>query len=282
VISLGAYRRGRYHPRMLVVRSEVRRLVRNLLRHANKSGILTVAISHPVVDFRPRRPPYVISHTVLCAGPYAVRRLHGRRLVMTGYPGFDEMPQVPQSGPATPRVLVNDAILHALVVRGHERREVHERWLEEIETACRAVNLPLVVSRHPRSVPPQRPLPTDSRPIYDLLTEATLLITPPSSVLMEGLQMGVPCVCHRAPAGTAIEVDTFDEPLGAFRNTVGAEPLAEAVAEARSCVGRAREVAQAFLADHVSTVPGRTMTQRVVDALVEQLDRPERERTLDP
>jgi hypothetical protein len=91
--------------------------------------------------------------------------------------------------------------------------------------------------------------------------------------LLEGLQMGVPCVCHHVFGGTVIAIDDFDEPLGAFRNTVGAEALAEAIAEARTRAGRARETADAVLAEHASSVPGRTMTQRVVDALAERLNR---------
>jgi len=94
------------------------------------------------------------------------------------------------------------------------------------------LNLPFVVSCHPRDVAAQKVWPTDSRPVYDLLAEATLLISPPSTVLLEGIQMGMPGVCHRAPSWNVI--DAFDELLGAFRNALGAEALTEAVAEARA------------------------------------------------
>jgi len=268
VIGFDDYSRGRYRPGLLVARSEIHRPVRSLLAHANWADIPTAAIAHPIVDFRPRRPPYIVARTVLCAGPFTARRLKGQRLVTAGYPGFDEMPQVPPGGPAPPRVLVN------LPVAPYPKyQELRDRWMDEVETACRAVNLPFVVSCHPRDVAAQKVWPTDSRPVYDLLAEATLLISPPSTVLLEGLQMGVPGVCHRAPSWNVI--DAFDEPLGAFRNTLGAEALTEAVAEAAARAGRARETAQAFLAEHVSATPGRTMTQRVVDALVELVNRPQ-------
>jgi len=277
VIGLDAYARGRYRPGLLVARSEIHRFVRHLLAHGNWAGIPTAAIAHPVVDLRPRPvAPYAISRTVLCAGPFTARRLKGPRLVTTGYPGFDELPQVRPGGPAMPLILVNNSINHARPVSmSCGRQEIRNRWMEEVEAACRAVNLPFVVSPHPRAVRAEQPWPTDLRSVYDLLAEATLLISPPSSVLLEALQMGVPCVCHRAPSGTASEVDTFDEPLGAFRNTVGVEALAEAVTEAAGRAGRARETAQAFLSEHVSATPGRTMTQRVVDELVELVNRPQ-------
>lgn len=268
LVPIERYVAGYAKPRVLVVRSEVDDVIRGLVEHANRVGVATAALAHPVINFTRYPDPYTTSSTVLCAGRFTAARMRRTGLVITGFPGFDEYVTRERGTPESKRVLVNLSLQRGLGPKGVVLEDVRLRWMTEVRTACDAVGASFVVSRHPSDVGATYDWPVDPRSVYDLLPGAWVVISPPSTVLLEALAMGIPGVCHRDEAIAPFEMDTFDEPRGAFCNTTGVRPLVEALRAEWDQLAPPRARFRTFLDEHLALDSDRSATERIADALV--------------
>src|SRR5262245_52608858 len=134
----------------------------------------------------------------------------------------------------------------------------HQAWLEQATGACRAVGVPFEISCHPSyRLPP--PFVASPREFRDLMPEAALLITQPSTLVHEAMAAGKPVVLFPAVGEPLIE---FADPKGAFE--IAHDPaelpalLRAALADKDGYHARRRP----FLDFHVSIDPHVTAVER--------------------
>ncbi len=138
-------------------------------------------------------------------------------------------------------------------------------WGRAAEDAALAIDPGVVFSVHPASRPPQPSANVTKAPIRDLLSEAAVLISRPSTVVYQALAAGVPVLLFPTPEEDPGE---FADPAGAFE-TARAAPDLLARAEAFAAAPRFPAAAAAFLARHVSFDPARSADQRIAAALAD-------------
>lgn len=164
----------------------------------------------------------------------------------------------------TPSVAPFDFAVIAYKYPGFGEAKQHA-WLEQTTGACRAAGLPFEISCHPsyRLPPPFVPSPREFR---DLIPEAAVLITQPSTVVHEAMAAGKPVVLFPAPDEPLME---FGDPKGAYEIAHAPAALPDLLRAALADRDGYRERCRPFLAFHVSIDPHVTAVERIAQALIE-------------
>lgn len=140
-----------------------------------------------------------------------------------------------------------------------------QEWLEHATGACRAAGLPFRISCHPSYRLPAAFAPSQ-REFRDLMPEAAVLISQPSTVVYEAMAAGKPVVLFPVASEPLLE---YADPKGAFE--IARDPadlpalLRAALAGKDSC----RERCRPFLDFHVSIDPNATAVERIAQALAQ-------------
>lgn len=140
----------------------------------------------------------------------------------------------------------------------------HQAWLEQATGACRAVGLPFEISCHPSyRLPP--PFVASQREFRDLMPEAAVLITQPSTLVHEAMAAGKPVVLFPAGGEPLME---FGDPKGAFEIARDPADLPALLRAALAGKDGHRERCRPFLDLHVSIDPSVTAVERITQALI--------------
>lgn len=140
----------------------------------------------------------------------------------------------------------------------------HQEWLEQSASACRSVGMPFEISCHPSYRLPAG-FSAAQREFRDLMPEAAVLITQPSTLVYEAMAAGKPVVLFPAA----------DEPLLEYADPKGAFDIAREAAELPALLRAAleagkdnyRDRCRAFLDFHVSIDPQVAAVERIAQAL---------------
>ena len=140
-----------------------------------------------------------------------------------------------------------------------------QAWLEQTTGACRALGIPFEISCHPSYRLPQA-FAASQREFRDLMPEAAVLITQPSTLVYEAMAAGKPVVLF----------PVADEPLLEFADPNGAFDMAREPAELPALLRAAlagrhdyRERCRAFFDLHVSIDPQIAASERIAQALIQ-------------
>jgi hypothetical protein len=268
VNSLRDFSEGRLRPGLLLVRTDSDKCSRILLHYGKKTGILTAAIAHPLINFQRKPDQFQLPDHVLCSGSYTASRMRREDVEVTGFPYFDRFLAQPEKSGHANLVLVNVALPRGLEHAIPEIGSYRKNWVNEALDASRSLGLDTLVSIHPRDTMPRFDWPVSPQPIEVFLPDAAVVVSPPSTVIFTALALGVPVACHQCPPLRQSMPDAFDEPYGAFRVSENLAELTQSIDEAISSSSTCREKSQEFFTRHISVIPERTMTERAVDAII--------------
>jgi hypothetical protein len=138
-------------------------------------------------------------------------------------------------------------------------------WLEQCASACRTLGLPFEISCHPSyRLPP--PFGASQREFRDLMPEAAVLITQPSTLVHEAMAAGKPVVLFPAAHELLME---FADPKGAFEIARDAADLPALLRTALAAKDSYRERSRPFLEFHVSIDPNITAVERMARTLIQ-------------
>jgi hypothetical protein len=140
----------------------------------------------------------------------------------------------------------------------------HE-WLEHAIGACRAVGLPFEISCHPSYRLPAAFAPAQ-REFRDLMPEAAVLISQPSTVVYEAMAAAKPVVLFPVADEPLLE---YADPKGAFEIARDPADLPALLRAALAGRGRYRERCRPFLDFHVSIDPNVAAVERIAQALIQ-------------
>jgi hypothetical protein len=272
VNSLRDFSDGRLRPGLLLLRTDSDKCSRLLLDYGKKTGIKTVAIAHPLINFQRKPNQFQMPDHVLCSGSYTASRIRRERVEVTGFPYFDRFLAQAEKPGRTNLVLVNVALPRGLEHAVPEIGTYRKNWVNQVLDASRSLGLDTLISIHPRDTMPRFDWPVNLGPIERFLPDAAVVVSPPSTVIFTALALGVPVACHQCPPLRQRMPDAFDEPHGAFRVSENLAELTKSIEEAIACPSNCREKSQEFFTRHISVIPGRTMTERTVEAIVGLLD----------
>jgi hypothetical protein len=148
---------------------------------------------------------------------------------------------------------------------GNAPPERRENWLLGAIRACQAVGLSVQVSRHPSNSDPLN-VPLADREFRDLLVDASVVVSRPSTVLLESMAAGKPVVLYPDIDDGLLE---FGEPRGAFDIARSSMELTAALQTALAEKETYRDRCKSFFEFHVSIDPQLSAIDRIVEALIE-------------
>ena len=273
ISSLHDYSAGRIRPAALVVRTDADQGSRKLLCHGNKSGIITAALAHSLINFRRKPNQYQLPHHIFCAGHYTARRLKREGIEITGFPYFDQFLQQPEKLEETDLVIVNVALPRGLVHAVPEIDTYRKNWVNEVLQASRTLGLNALVSVHPRDTSPHFDWPVKLEPIEQFLPNAAVVVSPPSTVIFTAMALGTPVACHQCPPVRQQMPGAFDEPRGAFRISEDLNELTKSIEEAVTWQSDYRKTSKEFFSRHISVIPERSMTERTALAIMRLINK---------
>lgn len=139
-----------------------------------------------------------------------------------------------------------------------------QAWLDQATGACRTLGLPFEISCHPSyRLPP--PFVASQREFRDLVPQAAVLITQPSTLVHEAMATGKPVVLFPAGGEPLIE---FGDPKGAFEIAHDPAKLPALLRAALAGKDSYRARCRAFLDFHVSIDAHVSAVERIAQALV--------------
>lgn len=142
---------------------------------------------------------------------------------------------------------------------------IQKAWLEHTTGACRTVGLPFEISCHPSyRLPPS--FAASAREFRDLMLEAAVLITQPSTLVHEAMAAGKPVVLFPATDELLME---FADPKGAFEIARDAADLPALLRTALADKDNYRERCRPFLEFHVSIDPNVAAVERIAQTLIQ-------------
>ncbi|MDR2820253.1 MAG: glycosyltransferase [Desulfovibrio sp.] len=212
--------------------------------------------------------PYRNAEHLLAPGGY-YRELYGsKRTEVIGLPLIQELYRRPaKDAPEHPVAVINCNFTYSVL------ENKRDEFLKTAVAACKAAGIDFVVSRHVADKGDLGEICADSRSIYACLADGTLLISRFSTVILEALAMGRPCVYHN-PHGERFE--KFTEPLGAFAISHSVDSLASEIRKIladKPTAEKVRANAEKFLHVHaniLSEIPadvlGAEAIKRIIDA----------------
>jgi hypothetical protein len=143
---------------------------------------------------------------------------------------------------------------------------VQQEWLEHATGACRGVGIPFEISCHPSYRLPAG-FAASQREFRDLMPEAAVLITQPSTLMYEAMAAGKPPVLFPVAGEPLLE---YADPKGAFEIVRDPAEL-PGLLRAALAAGKDnyRDRCRAFLDFHVSIDPQVAAVERIAQALIE-------------
>jgi hypothetical protein len=144
----------------------------------------------------------------------------------------------------------------------YERQGGRAQWIDIVKKACDEAGVAARFSRHPADKEDPLNLPTEA--MSDLLREASLLITRPSTVIYQSCAAGKPVVFLPTLKEELVE---FSEPMGAYERPKSAAELVRMIRRALDERDSYRERCRAFFGRHVSIDPKRPAAERMAAAL---------------
>jgi hypothetical protein len=234
------------------------RAVARSLERMQKRGAHLVGVIEGARFAFPKQ--YVRVDEVLVWGPSG-QAAFAKPTRVIGSPNIERARFIARNPPERPRALVNYKFAYGAEDEGFT-------WGAAAVAAASAIDPDYVLSTHPASVGVPEEVHRSHAPFYDLLADATLLITRSSTVIYEALTAGVSVIYFPLPEEKRAE---FAEPMGAFATAENAEQLVQlARAHAEQPAFNPAQAAP-FLAHHVSIDPAKTADERLALALMEIL-----------
>lgn len=208
---------------------------------------------------------YILSYAPAAQDVYASRALP-RPVRVVGSPIIENsLSQRPEALIETDQfALINYKLSHK-----YYGYSANPAWLTSVLEACRAVGLQGIVSCHPRTkfaASKENAITADD--VSKAILQAAVVISPPSTIVIEALAHSVPVVLF--PNGSEILME-FSEPLDAFEIVQDANALASAIENAVSSRSHMSSKACRFLERHLSVDNDRPAHARITDALEEVL-----------
>jgi hypothetical protein len=139
-----------------------------------------------------------------------------------------------------------------------------QEWLEHATSACRAAGIAFEISCHPSYRLPAAFAPSQ-REFRDLMPEAAVLISQPSTVVHEAMAAGKPVVLFPVAGEPLLE---FADPRGAFDIAHDPADLPALLRAALTGKDSYRERCRAFFDFHVSIDPDVAAVERIAQALI--------------
>jgi hypothetical protein len=218
-----------------------------LVESARNRRIPTFAWVEGVQDYRDvdtgqSRGAYTHVDHVFCLGRYGAEQLTTAAKTIVGSARLRALWNEPGARPEGRRATINSNFTYGVLTE-HRRS-----WVASVLAACRAADMPRVLSRHAAERGLSTlPRPSD-RPIAELLAASTHLVGRFSTVGYEALVRGVEFIYHN-PHG---ELEpTFSEPEGAFVGTTSTDELAARLREPVRSAEEVRRTAADFLHHHL-------------------------------
>lgn len=230
-----------------------RRLARALDR-LKARGVPLVAVVEGARFNQPRH--YKRVDELLCWGPSGLE-IGARKARIVGSPVIEKAAGLPKADVGRPRVLVNYKFSGTDDDAGFV-------WGAAAIAAAREIDPDFVLSTHPSSRNVPRDVRTSHEPFHALLSRSTLVITKASTVIYEALAAGVSVLYFPAPGEVLAEFGAAD---GAFQTAKTPEELLAAARRYGANPLFPEAAAVAFLARHVSMVPGMPANERIASAL---------------
>ena len=221
---------------------------------AGRRGTLRIGIVEGCRFVRPeryRRVDHLLAWSAACHDAFEIP-VHA-----VGSPIIEEAWRRPASF-ATPEYAVIN-----YKIPGHTAEE-RQAWIEQATAACQAVGLPFQISSHP-SVPPPAGYALAREEFRDLMPNASVLISQPSTVVFEAMAAGKPVVLF--PAGDEGLVE-FAEPMGAYDIARGSEDLVAMLRTALAGKDSYRDGCRAFFEHHVDIDPQIGAVERIVQTVI--------------
>lgn len=147
-----------------------------------------------------------------------------------------------------------------------------EKWLQKISAACGEFNFPVVISKHPHSTVPANVSPS-SEEFSRLLVSARVLITPPSTVIIEALAHRIPVILFNEDG--KLTLNEFSNPDGAFVIATDENGLMRGLEEilqknhSREYINSREYAIKLFLDKHLSYDPDFPAWSRITNGLIQ-------------
>lgn len=254
----------------------------HLLSHCKSMGIDIIGLQEGTTDFLrknwknkgysdPKRLPYSKSDFLLLASDFDATYFPERPHAIIGMDRVEPLFQETVSFPRTPSVLININFSFKTCL------EFSRDWLVDVASACESLGLKYTLSVHPQDETDLSGYEdkVSDVPLHELIQQSTLFVSRFSNAIYESLALGKPVVYYN-PHNE--ESRTFNESEGAFSVAKSAASLRDSIAfEIKQRAIRTR--AKSYFDSHLSTIPGRSSTDRAVEAIAKWFQDRESART---
>lgn len=211
---------------------------------------------------RYRRCDYLLSYAPLISKFYS-NRPHLQKIYIVGSPIIESSLQQPNSADHAARK--NFVLVNYTIPSRDFPRKVDETWLNRAIEACEKLSLPFVVSKHPTKAVPQG-VEISTLDFSTLIRQASVLITPSSTVIFEALAHGIPVVLYKSSDQPLQE---FSQPKGAYEIIDHYLDLPPAILRADASRASFKLQARDFVREQISIDPDEPAWMRTGKALEE-------------
>jgi len=209
---------------------------------------------------RYRRCDYVLSFSPSTKTDFKNRRFLKKTFVV-GSPVIESSLQQPKDHTARK----NFVLVNYTIPSDDFPRKVDETWLNRVIEACKKLSLPFIVSKHPTKAMPQG-VEISTQDFSTLVRQASVLITPSSTVVFEALAHGIPVVLYKSSDQPLQE---FSQPKGAYEIIDHYLDLPPAILRADASRASFKLQARDFVRDQISIDPDEPAWMRTGRALEE-------------
>lgn len=254
-LSYLLYRKINYN--VLVVMNDWDKKITNpLVVQAKKEGKKTVGIIEGVNDFLDKdvnwkRNAYQTVEYLLMTGEHDRTFFKNKKdkSFIVGVPRLEELLKETPKFPEKPLAVVNVNFSYGVL---DDKREL---WLKSAIEGCKKAKIDYVISQHPADKADLSLYNVSKKSVYDLIRNSSIVISRFSSVILEALAMGKPCVYHNPHNEKVVK---FQNPMGAYSLSFDSESLAKAIQFELSLKTDYRARANNFLHYHCNINSNKT------------------------